>query len=162
MDCLVYAKDLIFYWLYSPTLLLCLQSDLLQLLQPFGVVSKIVMLRAKNQVGYFSFQHLAEQMTIGIAYLWLFRASGSSADGRHTCFCECAAILHFCSTQHKVMQSMRVGCNALWMQRAPKEIFIHVLQCKLPSSMAICLVDNVCKFMDADDINFLAFCCDKC
>ena len=60
MDCLVFAKGLIFYWLCSPTLLLCLQSDLLQLLQPFGVVSKIVMLRAKNQVGYFSFQHLAE------------------------------------------------------------------------------------------------------
>jgi hypothetical protein len=50
---LVYAKDLIIS--YSPTapLPLCLQSDLLQLLQPFGVVSKIVMLRAKNQVGYF-------------------------------------------------------------------------------------------------------------
>jgi hypothetical protein len=35
-----------------------LQSDLLQLLQPFGVVSKIVMLRAKNQVGYFFFPAL--------------------------------------------------------------------------------------------------------
>jgi hypothetical protein len=32
-----------------------LQSDLLQLLQPFGMVSKIVMLRAKNQVGHFFF-----------------------------------------------------------------------------------------------------------
>ena len=27
-------------------------------------------------------------------------------------------------------------------------------KCKLPSSVAICLVDNVCKFMDADDIFF--------
>jgi len=49
---------------------------------------------------------------------------------------------------------MRIGCNALWMPRAPKEIFIHVYKCKLPSSVAICLVDNVCKFMDADDIFF--------
>jgi hypothetical protein len=27
------------------------QADLLQLMQPFGTVSKVVMLRAKNQVG---------------------------------------------------------------------------------------------------------------
>lgn len=29
---------------------LCLQNDLLQLFQPFGVITKLVMLRAKNQV----------------------------------------------------------------------------------------------------------------
>jgi len=28
-----------------------LQNDLLQLFQPFGVITKLVMLRAKNQVG---------------------------------------------------------------------------------------------------------------
>jgi hypothetical protein len=58
MVCLVYAKDLISIGYVAPTVLLCLQSDLLQLLQPFGVVSKIVMLRAKNQVGYFFFPAL--------------------------------------------------------------------------------------------------------
>jgi len=49
---------------------------------------------------------------------------------------------------------MHIRCNALWMPRAPEEISIHVLQCKLPSSKAICLVDNVCKFTDTDDIFF--------
>lgn len=29
-----------------------------------------------------------------------------------------------------------------------------MLQCKLPGSMAICPVHNVCKFMDAEDIFF--------
>jgi hypothetical protein len=56
---------------------------------------------------------------------------------------------------------MRIGRNALWMPRAPKETFIHVLRCKLPSSIAICLVANVFKFMDAEDM-FLGFFVAKC
>lgn len=34
------------------------QSDLLQLVQPFGAVSKLVMLRAKNQVYFFPWSQI--------------------------------------------------------------------------------------------------------
>ena len=38
-----------------PLIICSSQADLLQLLQPFGTVSKAVLLRAKNQVGSFLF-----------------------------------------------------------------------------------------------------------
>lgn len=57
------AEDLVFIF-YLLTVLLCLQADLLQLLQPFGMVSKIVMLRAKNQVSSSFFRALEIRIVV--------------------------------------------------------------------------------------------------
>ena len=40
-------------FIYVDILPLFFQNDLLQLFQPFGVITKLVMLRAKNQVFFF-------------------------------------------------------------------------------------------------------------
>ncbi|RRT70304.1 hypothetical protein B296_00031260 [Ensete ventricosum] len=49
-----------------------LQNDLLQLVQPFGVVTKLVMLRAKNQVFFFPLFSLVASLCAPYAALPLF------------------------------------------------------------------------------------------
>jgi hypothetical protein len=79
-----------------------LQSDLLQLLQPFGAVSKIVMLRAKNQVSSSFFRALGMLNGSIFSFVLLsrvcFGGAGSPADGRRVGLHLCGAILQQCST----------------------------------------------------------------
>jgi hypothetical protein len=80
-----------------------LQSDLLQLLQPFGAVSKIVMLRAKNQVSSSFFRAVGMlNGSIFFSFVLLsrvcFGGAGTPADGRGVSLHRRGAILQQCST----------------------------------------------------------------
>jgi hypothetical protein len=73
------------------------QADLVQLMQPFGAVSKTVMLRAKNQVGSFSSLLagvcVSEQLSRRDVEIGCFGGAGSSPDARHSLLRERLAVL---------------------------------------------------------------------
>lgn len=96
-----------FWWFY--------QNDLLQLFQPFGVITKLVMLRAKNQVFFFFSFYLICIMVKTVIYLltlaklFLFISFimsalciGSSPNARCSFSHQCSAILHKCAANHQV------------------------------------------------------------
>lgn len=92
-----------FCWFY--------QNDLLQLFQPFGVITKLVMLRAKNQVFFHLFCIMVKTVIylltlakffVLISFIMSAFCIGSSPNARCSFSHQCSAILHQCAANHQV------------------------------------------------------------
>lgn len=92
-----------FCWFY--------QNDLLQLFQPFGVITKLVMLRAKNQVFFHLFCIMVKTVIylltlakffVLISFIMSAFCIGSSPNARCSFSHQCSAILHECAANHQV------------------------------------------------------------
>ncbi|GJN14516.1 hypothetical protein PR202_gb01355 [Eleusine coracana subsp. coracana] len=111
--CLVLGERLNLYRLFTHMLLI-LQSDLLQLLQPFGVVSKIVMLRAKNQALL-----QMEDMHASVSALQYYSTVQPSVRGRNV-------YMQFSSHQELTTDQSSHGRNSDQVCHAKQLIFDNV------------------------------------